>query len=195
MNKYQTEEERQEARRKSRKKWKDAHKEYDSLYYENNKNSILDYHKEYGKTQMGRAQSQRGQYKRMDIRNGFGNVIDFDARWIVDNIYTKSCAYCGETDWHKLGCNRKDNNKPHTKDNVEPCCFKCNVKLAAEDFSKKKSTPLDQIDSITGEVLRTFKNTSECIMNGFTHTDAVARGDRKTDKGYIFKRHTKQQRE
>ena len=67
----------------------------------------------------------------MDIRNGFGDdKIDFDARWIVENIYTKPCPHCGETDWHNLGCNRLDNSKPHTIDNVEPCCFHCNcVKL------------------------------------------------------------------
>ena len=76
-----------------------------------------------------RAQRQVRSYRRDDKDNGFGDVIDFDAQWIVDNIYSKPCSHCGETDWHKLGCNRLDNSKPHTRDNVESCCFKCNCKL------------------------------------------------------------------
>lgn len=119
-------------------------KEHKKEYYQKNKKNILikqkehddknrekihKYQKEYRKTQMGRASKQVWKYTQMDITKGFGKVIDFDAKWIVDNIYTKKCAHCDETDWHKLGCNRLDNSKPHTKDNVEPCCFKCNVKL------------------------------------------------------------------
>lgn len=137
MRKYTTEEERLEARRKSRKKWSDSHPQYNDEYYQSNKDKIIEYQKQYSKTQMGRAISQVRQYRRMDRRNGFGNVIDFDAKWMVDNIYTKPCAHCGETDWHKLGCNRLDNSKPHTMDNVEPCCGKCNNKLASDYNSKK----------------------------------------------------------
>ena len=84
------------------------------------------------KTQIGRAKHQIDGYKSMDKNRGFGNAIDFDAQWIVENIYTKPCVYCGETDWHKLGCNRLDNSKPHTKDNVESCCKRCNSRLGRE---------------------------------------------------------------
>jgi len=112
---------------------KEKAKEYNRQYYLKRKDEIIkakkEYQKEYSKTQMCRAQRQYQQYKRMDKRNGFGEVIDFDARWMVDNIYTKSCTHCGESDWHKLGCNRLDNSKPHTIDNVEPCCFHCNCVL------------------------------------------------------------------
>ena len=108
-------------------------KEYWKNYYLTNKKEIITkkkaYNRTYSKTQMGRAQRQFQQYKFMDKRNGFDEIIDFDARWIVDNIYTKPCAHCGETDWTKLGCNRLDNTKPHTKDNVESCCFHCNCVL------------------------------------------------------------------
>jgi len=76
-----------------------------------------------------RAQYQVRSYRRDDKDNGFENEIDFDAQWIVDNIYSKPCVHCGETDWHKLGCNRLNNDLPHTKDNVEPCCWECNNKL------------------------------------------------------------------
>ena len=112
---------------------KDETKEYNRQYYLKHREEIIahktEYNNTYVKTQMGRAQKQFQQYKFMDKRNGFGKVIDFDAKWIVENIYTKKCAHCDETDWHKLGCNRLDNTKPHTKDNVEPCCFHCNCVL------------------------------------------------------------------
>lgn len=112
---------------------KEETKEYNRQYYLRNREKEItrktEYQKVYSKTQMGRAQRQYQQYKRMDIRNGFEEAIDFDAKWIVDNIYTKKCVHCDETDWHKLGCNRLDNSKPHTKDNVEPCCFHCNCVL------------------------------------------------------------------
>ena len=89
-------------------------KEYNRQYYLKRRDELIkiktEYQKEYSKTQMGRAQRQYQQYKRMDKRNGFDDVIDFDAKWIVDNIYTKPCAHCGETDWHKLGCKRLDNS-------------------------------------------------------------------------------------
>lgn len=116
---------------------KDDTKEYNKQYYLKNKKEILEYrteyNKEYAKTPMGRAQRQYQQYKFMDTRNGFGDVIDFDAKWIVESIYTKKCAHCDETDWHKLGCNRIDNSKGHTKDNVEPCCFHCNCVLNGKE--------------------------------------------------------------
>lgn len=131
-------------------------KEYNRQYYLKRRDELIkiktEYQKKYSKTQMGRAQRQYQQYKHMDKRNGFGEVIDFDAKWIVDNIYTKPCAHCGETDWHKLGCNRLDNSKPHIINNVESCCFNCNCVLnginSAERIKKyglkksKKSFPI-----------------------------------------------------
>lgn len=118
-------------------------KEYNRQYYLKHREEIIaqktEYNKSYNKTQMGRAQKQFQQYKFMDKRNGFGDVIDFDAKWIVDNIYTKKCAHCDETDWHKLGCNRLDNSKPHTKDNVEPCCFHCNCVLNGVEVQLRKA--------------------------------------------------------
>lgn len=66
----------------------------------------------------------------MDEDRGFGkDALDFDSEWMIENILLKPCVHCGETDWTKIGCNRIDNTKPHTKDNVEPCCRNCNCKL------------------------------------------------------------------
>lgn len=120
---------------------KEKRKEYNRQYYLKRREEIIKLHternKEYSKTKMGRAQRQYQQYRFMDKRNCFDDVIDFNAKWIVENIYTKQCAHCGETDWHKLGCNRLDNSKPHTIDNVEPCCFHCNCVLNGIETSRK----------------------------------------------------------
>lgn len=107
---------------------KDVHK----AYYERNKDRIIEYQTEYqveySKTPMARANNLLYGYKRAD--NVFrGGGCTLTAKWIVDNIFSKPCVHCGETDWRKIGCNRLDNSKPHTEDNVEPCCFKCNIKL------------------------------------------------------------------
>jgi len=92
-------------------------------------------------TPLYRAQSQIRSYRQDDIHNGFGDVINFDAQWILNNIYSKQCIYCGESDWKKLGCDRIDNTKPHTKDNVVCSCWKCNnerQKQTFEEFYKNK---------------------------------------------------------
>lgn len=115
---------------------REYYKEYQRKRYEANKEFILEQHKQYNKTQMGRASYLLNDYRRMDRERGFGDVIDFDAKWIVDNIFTKPCIYCGETDWRKLGCDRIYNSKPHTKDNVVPCCLKCNAERQAMPFDE-----------------------------------------------------------
>ena len=42
-------------------------------------------------------------------------------------FWNDGCCYCGETDWHKLGADRIDNSKPHSKENCVCACEKCNV--------------------------------------------------------------------
>lgn len=88
--------------------------------------------KQLSKTPMGRALYLVGDYRQADRKYARGEC-NLTAKWIVENIFSKPCVHCGETDWTKLGCNRLDNSKPHTMDNVEPCCKKCNLKLASLD--------------------------------------------------------------
>lgn len=158
-NKYLTEEERKEAHREASrryaqrhkeqmkqyyqankekrleqmKEWREANKEYMKQYRETNREKILEQHKEYNKkyynTPIGRASNLVNAYNREDKKynRGKGNLT---AKWIVENIFSKSCVHCGESDWRKIGCNRLDNSKPHTMDNVEPCCYDCNVKVS-----------------------------------------------------------------
>lgn len=108
---------------------KDIHKEY----YSRNKERIIEYQieyrKEYDKTPMARANRLLGAYKAADKKFNRGKG-DLTAKWIVENIFSKPCAHCGKEGWDVIGCNRLDNSKPHTMDNVEPCCYECNLKLS-----------------------------------------------------------------
>lgn len=82
-----------------------------------------------------RAKNLLSGYNRHDLENGLGKG-DLTYQWIIDNIFSKPCAHCGKTGWDVIGCNRLDNSKPHTMDNVEPCCKECNTKLASMDGCK-----------------------------------------------------------
>ena len=122
-------EKRKESLRKAQEKWRRKHGilERKSKYVKNDSN--LPYNKiPYNKTPKGRAVYLLNRYKSSDKEHNRGES-DLTSQWIVYNIFTKSCVHCGETDWTKIGCNRLDNSKPHTIDNVEPCCGKCNRKL------------------------------------------------------------------
>lgn len=121
---------------------REKYREYNKNSYQRNKEKVLDKHKEYyvnnldkrieyTKTPIARANNLLSQYKRIDKGK---NEVDFNAQWIVDNIFSKQCVYCGESDWHKLGCDRKDNSKGHVKDNVVPCCYHCNVKKHSMNY-------------------------------------------------------------
>ena len=189
--KFNSEEERKEAKREAQRKYKEKHlekvresalkyahsekgilkrKEYESTnadklalmkkkYYENHKDSIDEYKhnwyiqnkdrlsdemKEYDKywraTKKGRASKLVGSYKNCDNNKGRGKCT-LTSNWIVEHIFSSSCVYCGETDWHKLGCDRIDNSKPHTQDNVVCSCWDCNNErctMSFEEFCKKK---------------------------------------------------------
>lgn len=135
-------EDRKEKDKKRHKEWYEAHKEYakkrnqdyikqhpevkkkaSKNYREKNEDKI----RIYRQTKEARASKQATSYRRQDERYNRG-VSTITQKWILENIYTKSCVYCGCSDWHKLGCDRIDNTKPHTPDNVVPCCYDCNVK-------------------------------------------------------------------
>lgn len=66
-------------------------------------------------------------YKRNDKKYNRGECT-LSAQWIVDNIFTSKCQYCQKDDWKKLGCDRINNDLPHTPDNVVCCCEECNKK-------------------------------------------------------------------
>lgn len=125
------------------KQYYNEHKEnialYHKQYQEANSDKIKKYKQEYYSQMHGRALRLIEHYKREDIKRQRGDCT-LSEEWIISNILTKTCHYCGETDWMKLGCDRIDNSKPHTQDNCVPCCFECNRKrgiMPYEDFKQK----------------------------------------------------------
>jgi len=62
-------------------------------------------------------------YRCKDNKRGFN--CNLTKEWFIDNIILKPCSYCGDID--NVGCDRVDNSKGHTMDNVVPCCYRCNV--------------------------------------------------------------------
>lgn len=144
---YNTEEERKAAQREAVRRWKKAHPEYFKQWEQEHKEEIAEYQKQYNKTPMGRALYLLQNYRRDDRNNGRGECTIPNAQWIVENIFTKPCHWCGETDWHKLGCDRIDNSLPHTPDNVIPCCEECNKKRGKKSYEEfKEALRAEEID-------------------------------------------------
>jgi hypothetical protein len=71
-----------------------------------------------------KASKMISQYRVKDRSNGC-ELCDISIDWMVENILEKPCVYCGDTS--RVGCDRIDNSRGHTKDNVVPCCIECNT--------------------------------------------------------------------
>ena len=83
-----------------------------------------------------KASKMISSYKHKDKINGV-SICDMDINWMILNILTKPCVYCG--DINRVGADRIDNKKGHTKDNVVPCCYECNcAKNANFSFDEMK---------------------------------------------------------
>ena len=117
------------------KKYKDKKKKNDEKYRNSNKEEIKERGLKYRHTQNGRAHILIGRYRQADKKYNRGECT-LTAEWVVENIFSKPCQYCGETDWTKIGCDRIDNLKSHTPDNVVPCCYSCNCKKGIKEYEK-----------------------------------------------------------
>lgn len=114
----------------------EKYKEYTRIYYQEHKEEINQKaHDKLYSDPLFRAYTLLYEYNRADIKSGRGEG-DLTPEWIVENIFTKPCVHCGESNWRKIGCNRLDNTKPHSKDNVEPCCHSCNSKANALESAR-----------------------------------------------------------
>lgn len=63
-------------------------------------------------------------YKNKDKKNST-KICDISIDWMIENIFKKECTYCQSK--INIGCDRIDNLKGHTKDNVLPACVTCNT--------------------------------------------------------------------
>ena len=82
-----------------RQEHKEERAEFDKHRYQSNKEAILEQKKQYYQTQMGRALNLVNGYSQSDKLYNRGECT-LTPEWIIDNIFTKSCHWCGETDWH-----------------------------------------------------------------------------------------------
>lgn len=173
--KYFTDEERKAARSETYKR-----------YYRKNKEKRKECNAKkmaaWYSTQRGRATVLLNNYKREDKKYNRGECT-ITADWIIGHIFTHPCTHCGESDWRKLGCNRIDNSLPHTPDNVEPCCKRCNEKMGALEKAKQVFQY-----TLDGELINVWESTQECNRCGYGQSAVAAccRGETKTYKGYIW---------
>lgn len=160
-------------------------REYNTEYYRQNRDKIRAQQAEYYSTPIGRANYLLNRYRQSDKAYNRGNCT-LTAEWIVQNIFSgQVCAHCGESDWKKLGVNRLDNNLPHTPENCEPCCYRCNVRLGGEWSKELFSKPVYQY-SLDGLLVAIWPSTRECGRNGYDQrsVSACCRGKVKTHKGF-----------
>ncbi len=71
-----------------------------------------------------KASKMLSAYRHKDRMMGYP-PSDMTIEWFIENILLAPCHYCGDT--KRVGCDRIDNNKGHSKDNVVPCCIECNT--------------------------------------------------------------------
>lgn len=71
-----------------------------------------------------KASKMMAQYRLTDRNKNFvGEIISIE--WFIDNILKAICVYCLTP--NRVGADRVDNNKGHTKENIVPACYRCNT--------------------------------------------------------------------
>lgn len=108
---------------------------YKNEWYNKNKEKELERCRQYRKTPIGRAKNLKRCYEFEDKKYNRGECT-LTADWIINNIFTSKCRYCQNDDWTELGCDRINNDLPHTPDNVVPCCEECNKKRGKKSFEE-----------------------------------------------------------
>ena len=117
-------------------KHKEKVAEYQAEWRNLNKEKIAEYQAEWYNPQthpLNWAKIIVNNYKKMDRERGFDPNQTISAEWFLQNIAYRTCAHCGLQAIGLIGCNRLDNTKGHTIDNVEPCCLKCNARENIRD--------------------------------------------------------------
>lgn len=126
---WQDHPEMKEKKRESSRRWRAEHVDHHREYCR----------KRYSEDPVYRAASKFKGYRWYDSHTpGIPSVdpSDYPTRDEYVRLFMQPCVFCGETDWHKIGLDRIDNTKGHTRDNLQPCCWSCN--------SKKKNMSVDE---------------------------------------------------
>lgn len=115
--------------------------------------------------QKAKAKNLMGMYKIHDKERGFDINNNVSSKWILENIFSgQSCIYCGDQDWIHLGCDRIDNSKPHTPDNVVCACFICNAERSdrhsVEEFKEYRALHPRACDIPKGPVIELGNNNA-----------------------------------
>lgn len=146
-----------------RKKNVERRKEVKKAWNKANKKKMSAYNKQFYQTIAGMAARRRNHYLADDKEKGFDTAQTITAKWIAENILTASCIYCHDAEPYHLGCDRIDESKGHTPDNVVCACPVCNwerslQKMSVEEFveyrkthPRFKKTMDDKVDRKTGE--------------------------------------------
>lgn len=132
-------------------------------------------------------------YRKDDVKYN-RETPDFGSKWMVENILSKPCVYCGETDWIKLGCDRIDNSIGHIKSNVVPSCLHCNMTKPKEEewkkkYNVKKKKPIMMFDK-ENKYIKDFLSAKDASVElgiCYCNIRQVLNGTRKHAHGFIFK--------
>ena len=109
---------------------------YQKVYRKVNKKNIAIKKKAYLNTKKGRAFMLLRNYIREDKTRNRGECT-LTAEWIIENIFSgQVCHWCGESAWEKLGCDRINNDLPHTPENVVCSCDDCNVDRGKKTYDE-----------------------------------------------------------
>lgn len=130
-------EENKERNKERRKVWYNANKEkLKRKKTEKKQSKYRRYNSDLEREMYQRADHLARNYRRIDTKKGFDIHDAVDGNWIYDNILTKSCVYCGNSNWKELGCDRKINTEGHTPENCVPCCKNCNDKKNSRSYDE-----------------------------------------------------------
>jgi hypothetical protein len=104
-------------------------------YYMKNIDKVKLYEKEYSSKMENKAKKRFGSYK-LTHKKKFNEDIPITLD-DVKNIVQRPCFYCGSIDNPCNGIDRLNNSIGYEKDNIVPCCRKCNtmkMDLTIEEF-------------------------------------------------------------
>lgn len=130
-----------------------------------------------------RAHNLVSNYRYKDNLYGYGNT-EINVNDFLE-ICSKGCAYCGEKDMLKLGLDRIDNTKPHTKENCVCSCWLCNNKKGRKEHSK----PVLQYTK-DGQFIKEYESIKiASIINNIQQSCICdcCKGRQKTSGGYVWK--------